>query len=381
MRGKLQPYDYVIVKGKKLYFGYTTGASAAAAARGAALMLKKQVKIAEVSMKLYSGHKLTVPLDNIMLEKDQVSCAVVKDGGDDPDITTGLKIYAAVRFKDKPGISLRGGKGVGIVLEPGLQLKIGEPAINPVPRKMIREAVKGIFPEDTGLTIEISVPGGKEVAKRTLNPRLGIKDGISILGTTGVVVPMSEDAFKDSIVLELKKLKNENKGKVVLVPGNYGREMAMNKFAIAHNDIIEMSNYVGYVLEHAVDLGFRDILIVGHLGKLIKVAGGIFNTHSRVADGRNEIMAGIAAYHGVSQSVILDIFAAKTTEKMVDDLYKIDKKDIFPWIAERVVRRIKEYLRKEENEVNIEVLLYSFHQGVIGTSKGFDNLLSYFISN
>jgi len=166
-----------------------------------------------------------------------------------------------------------------------------------------------------------------------------------------------------------------------LAPGNYGKEMAMSKFAIPHNDIIEMSNYVGYVLEHAVDLGFRDILIVGHLGKLIKVAGGIFNTHSRVADGRNEIMAGIAAYHGVSQSVILDIFKAKTTEKMVDDLYKIVRKDIFPWIAERVVQRIKEYLRKEKNEVNIEVLLYTFHQGVIGTSKGFDNLLSYFISS
>jgi len=335
--------EFVTVNGKKLRKGYTTGSCAAAAAKAAAQMLLSGTEVKRVSIDTPAGVRLTLPVSDAELTGDAARCSVVKDGGDDPDVTNGLKIFAQVRLVDKPGIRVRAGEGIGTVTLPGLKVKPGNPAINPVPMAMILKEAGEVLPEGKGFDILLSVPGGEEAAKRTFNPRLGIKGGISILGTTGIVTPMSEEAWKESLALELSILAARERDTAVLVFGNIGEGFALSTLGIPQEYVVKISNFAGYMLDKAAEYGFKNVLMAGHIGKLVKVAAGIFNTHSRVADARMEILSSYAALEGAPAEVVSAIYGCTTADAAAAIIEEKGLSGVFNRIAENVSKRCMEY--------------------------------------
>ncbi len=297
--------------------GFTTGTCSAVAAKAAArLLFTKKIQNTE-EIVLPKGEKVTIPLYNSVCEENKAVCCVKKYSGDDPDVTNGILIYVSVVLTTKPEIKITGGVGVGKVTKAGLEQPIGEAAINKVPRLMIKNAVEEIFSlygYEGGGEVTISVPEGVEIAQKTFNPRLGIEGGISILGTTGIIEPMSSQAIIDTIKTEMKfKIANEGKN-IILTPGNYGLDFIKNTLNIDLSSAVKISNFVGESLDTAQELGFEHILLIGHIGKLVKIAGGIMNTHSRTADCRMEIITANAVYENVDSNVLKDIMAAPTTD-------------------------------------------------------------------
>ncbi len=358
--------EYVLVKGKRLRCGYTTGTCAAIAARSAVWMLGHQMKKDKGTITLPQGKEVTLPLVDVKYTEKEAIAGVVKDGGDDPDVTTGLTVYAKVRWSDNPGIQLLGGVGVGRVTKKGLQIPVGEPAINPVPRQMIKDAIKPLLLKDKGVEVEIFVPGGEEVAKKTFNPQLGIIGGISILGTTGIVSPMSEEAYRTSLALKVQQLRGNKETFGVLTPGNYGEKVATEQYGINSKYLIKTSNFIGYILEASAEAGLKRVLLIGHLGKLVKVSGGIFHTHSHIADARQEIMASYAARFGGSQELIEKIFDASTTDAIVELLDQEDLSQIYPWMTERIAQRCEKYVH---GKLEVGVVLFTFDKGVLAESE------------
>ncbi len=283
---------------KLLRCGYTTGTCAALAASGAAGLLLSGEKPDSLRLVTPKGIPVEVKPDQCELQGETAFCSVRKDGGDDPDSTNGLLITACVR-KSESGIQIEGGEGVGRVTRPGLDQPVGEAAINSGPRSMIRAAAAAVcekYGYPGGLRITISVPQGTEAAKKTFNPQLGIEGGISILGTSGIVEPMSEQALLDTIALEIRQKGCRQKERLILIPGNYGMDY-LQKSAGLPGAVpqVKCSNYIGSAIDIAAAEGFREILLVGHVGKLVKLAGGIMNTHSKTADGRRELFCAHAA--------------------------------------------------------------------------------------
>ncbi|MCR4772402.1 MAG: cobalt-precorrin-5B (C(1))-methyltransferase CbiD [Oscillospiraceae bacterium] len=282
--------------------GYTTGSCAAAAAKAAAFMLLTGRRVERIGIVTPKGVALDLPLRDTVFGDGYVSCAVEKDGGDDPDVTTGALIYARVALSGAPGIVIDGGEGVGRVTKPGLDQPVGAAAINSVPRKMIRENVEEVCrlaDHPGGLSVTIYVPGGDKIAERTFNPRLGIIGGISILGTSGIVEPMSEQALIDTIHVELRQRRALGAEYILLTPGNYGADYLSGSMGVDRALPIRVSNFIGDSLSFCAELGFRGILLVGHVGKLVKLAGGILNTHSKYGDRRMEILCRLAKQAGV----------------------------------------------------------------------------------
>ena len=339
--------DFVVIGGKQYKKGYTTGSCAAAAAKTAASMLLSGQALCAVEIDTPSGKRLVLDVNDIQIEKDYARCSIIKDGGDDPDVTTGLKVFAEARYADTPGVAVTTGEGIGLVTLPGLKVPVGKPAINPVPMRMILKEVGEVLPLGKGIEISLSVPGGREVAERTYNPRLGIVGGISILGTTGIVVPMSEEAWKDSLALDLSILAAKGSKKAVFIFGNYGEAFVTGKLPLNSELIIRISNFAGYMLDKAVEYGFEQLLVAGHPGKLIKVAAGIFNTHSRVADARLEIMAAYAALEGAPQSVTGSIYQCRTTEAAMDIINANGLQGVYKRIVGNAAKRCTEYTYKK----------------------------------
>lgn len=328
---------------RDLRSGVTTGASAAAAARAAALLLFCGEEHREVNIINPMGLTIRVPVKKVMYTGGGARGIVVKDGGDDPDVTNGLDIIADIKSIPE-GFSIKGGEGVGTVTMPGLPVPVGDAAINPVPLAMIREAVSGLLPPSGGVEITISVPGGLEASMRTLNQRLGITGGISILGTTGIVRPMSEDALKDSLVPFIKKAAALGFRRVVLTPGGIGLRQAVDMYGFSPECVIEMSNYVGFMLEKCVDESMESVILWGHIGKVGKVAGGIFNTHSRVADGRREILASYAALCGAKKELITEILNINTMEGVLKLIGDSGLSGVFDLLAERSSLRAAQHV-------------------------------------
>lgn len=313
-----KPADFTVKSGKALRYGYTTGSCAAAAAKAAAIMLIEKHAIKDVVLTLPNGKELSLPVEDAELMEDEARCCMVKDAGDDPDVTHGIKIYAAVR-RTEAGIGIDGGAGVGRVTASGLACGIGEAAINPGPRRMIRQAldeVKRDHGYEGGFAVEISVPQGPEIAKRTFNERLGIVGGISILGTTGMVEPMSESSIIETIKLELSVRKAKGHKVLLVAPGNYGLDFLKSEFGFDIDRAVKCSNYIGETLDHALYLGFERLLLVGHIGKLVKLGAGVMNTHSKIADCRNEVFAAHGALAGADRGTVQQIMAAKTTQEI-----------------------------------------------------------------
>lgn len=339
---------YIDVGGKRLRRGYTTGTCAAAAAAAAAYMALHGCVLASVRVQLPGTGRADDPAElelplaegTRLLADGGALAAVTKDGGDDPDITTGLNIWAEVRLNDSGEITVQGGRGIGRVTLPGLKVPVGEAAINPVPRAMIRRNVQAVLPPGRGAQITISAPGGEELARRTFNPRLGIEGGLSILGSTGIVNPMSEEALKESLRLELRVLAAKGWQTVLFAFGNYGLQFLREK-NIDEQQVVKISNYLGFMLDEARQLGIRRIIIIGHIGKLVKVSAGIFNTHSRTADARMEIITAYAALAGAEPSLLPRLYQCKTTSAAASLLEAAD-----PALAGAVYRQIAENTAK-----------------------------------
>ncbi|MDQ2086943.1 cobalt-precorrin-5B (C(1))-methyltransferase CbiD [Herbivorax sp. ANBcel31] len=346
---------YHTVNRKKHKKGFTTGACVAAAAKASVMMLYNRNKIFKVTIDTPSGLNLTLPISDISLFEQSAECAVTKDGGDDPDVTTGLKIFAKVRINSNNNISINAGEGVGIVTLPGLKIPVGKPAINPVPMEMIKKEVREVLPDGMGADIVVRIPGGEEIAKKTYNPKLGIRGGISILGTKGIVEPMSQEAWKEALSLEIDVAAAKGIKELYFTFGNHGRDFVKDEFGIGDEYIITMSNFVGFMLDKALENNIKKVVVVGHMGKLIKVSAGIFNTHSSVADARMEILVAYAALEGAPKDLTHRIYECKTTDAAADiiDRYGITK--VYEKIAENTVRRCSQHVF---NKIEISAVLF-----------------------
>lgn len=367
---------YILKNNKKLHYGYTTGTCAAAASKAAAEMLLSGHKVQEVELMTPKGIPLCLGIEEISMEKEKVSCAVRKDGGDDPDATHGILIFSSVKKIPEKRIVIDGGIGVGRVTKKGLEQGVGNAAINRVPREMITNEVKEICEAagyEGGISVEISVPEGEEIAKKTFNPKLGIEGGISILGTSGIVIPMSEEALIASIRVEMEMKKANGAQYLLITPGNYGADFCRSEMKLNLDNAMKCSNYVGETIDMAVSLGIKGILFVAHLGKFIKVAGGIMNTHSRCADSRAEIMASNAIRAGVSLETAKKLLDTVTTDEAVSILNKTGQTEA---VMKKVTEKIRFYLQNRANGmIETEAVIFSNEHGFLGKTEGADRLL------
>ncbi len=357
----------------KLRSGFTTGSCAAAAAKAAAWMLLTGAEKKNITIITPKGAAFDAKILDIQRKEESVSCAVRKDGGDDPDVTTGALIYAEVSLTDEEGVSIDGGEGVGRVTRPGLDQPVGAAAINSVPRSMIRHEVAEAAETcgyAGGLRVVISVPGGEEIAARTFNPRLGIEGGISIIGTSGVVEPMSEQAILDTIKVELRQKRAEGAETAFVSPGNYGLDFMRETYGMDLDRSVKCSNFIGLTVDMVRELGFKGMLLTGHAGKLVKLAGGIMNTHSREGDCRMELIAAAMAREGAGTELILSILDSVTTEDAFTRLAEAD-----PELSERTAKRLMDsmlgHLRHRAGEgLAIECIMYTKTNGLIAASSG-----------
>lgn len=368
--------DYYVVRNqKKLRFGYTTGSCAAGAARGAAELLLGEDEIGEAELMTPKGILLHLELLDIKRDENAASCAVRKDAGDDPDTTNGILVYAKVekfqiRSDMEDRIVIDGGTGVGRVTKPGLSQKIGEAAINPVPRAMILQAVEEIadrYHYEGGLKVTISVPEGEKIARKTFNPRLGIVGGISILGTSGIVEPMSEKALIDSIRVEMSQHAAMGEQYMLVTPGNYGADYLREHMALPFEKNIKCSNYVGETIDMAVDMGVKGILFISHIGKFVKVAAGIMNTHSHSADARMEVLCANAIRAGGDLACARSILQCNTTDEA---LRVLDENHILRETMKEITDRIQFYLdHRSYQQILLGAVIFSNEYGYLGQTE------------
>ena len=373
----MQPLEeYINVGTKRMRCGYTTGTCAAAASRAAAELLLRGEVVPAVTVSTPAGIDVVVEVEEHEAGDGWAQCAVQKDSGDDPDVTNGALVYARVEFCDEPGGHVDGGVGVGRVTREGLDQPVGAAAINSTPRKMIREQLEQALAEsgdeERGLLAVISIPAGVELAAKTFNPRLGIEGGISVLGTSGVVRPMSEDALISSIELEMRTLRARGVEDLLVVPGNYGRDFACGQLNLNMDQAVSCSNYFGATIDAAAVLGFGRMLIVGHIGKMAKVAGGIMNTHSRVADCRVEVLAAHAALAGAPRDVVQQVMDAATTDAALDVLIACGMKEAA--MASLMERLADKLGHRAGGALQIEAIVFSNVHGVLGKTPGADAL-------
>ncbi|MBP2635105.1 MAG: cbiD [Firmicutes bacterium] len=328
---------------KPMRKGITTGTCAAAAAK-AAIMAWLGQELAAVEVVSPQGVTLVVPIAESHATAAGGKGWVIKDAGDDPDITNGVKIAVEVIITEQPEIIIKAGEGVGTVTKPGLAVEVGQPAVNPGPRTMITRAVADCLPAGKGAVVTVSVPGGEALAARTLNPVLGIVGGISIIGTTGIVEPMSEEAFKNSLVPQISVVQALGYDEIVFAPGKIGQDIAINRYGLPAAAVIQTSNFIGHMLENAVKYGMKRVLLFGHLGKIVKVSAGIFHTHNRMADARLETLAAYAALGGAPQAAIEEILSATTTEAAMPIIEHYQLHGVYQLLAERASARAARYV-------------------------------------
>ena len=388
--------DVVVSQGKLMRRGYTTGSCAAAASKAAAVMLLSGEETDTIKLDTPKGITLTLDVLDILRGPGFARCAIRKDSGDDPDDTNGTLIYATVsslhagipeeelvmqprtasveQLDDR--VEIWGGIGVGKVTKPGLSCKVGGPAINPVPRKMITREVLAAMKQygcDETLRVVISIPDGPAIAPKTFNPRLGIEGGISVLGTSGIVEPMSDRALIDTMYTEMDSRKANGYKDLLVFFGNYGADFTRDEMKIDISTAVTCSNFVGELLDYAVLQGFESVLIIGHSGKLIKLAQGVMNTHSKYADCRSEFLALQAMFHGASPAVGKEIYQALTTDEMT----KILKREgLFEAVMEEAARKIDFYMQKRvHGKLKTGAILFSNVYGILGETAGAEELL------
>ena len=369
--------SFITKNGKKMRRGYTTGSCAAAAAGAAALMLLENRELPTMYLKTPAGMELTLPVLDIVRTQGSVSCAVQKDSGDDPDVTNGIAIYANVeKTEGERRILIDGGCGIGRVTKPGLDQPVGNAAINSTPRRMIESILQGICEDcgySGGLKVTVFAPQGEEIAKKTFNSRLGITGGISILGTTGIVEPMSDAAVIETIRAELSVRAAEGKQTVLFTPGNYGSSFVQKALALPPEIAVISSNYIGDAFSLAEEAGFRAALLAGHIGKVVKLSAGMFNTHSSMGDCRAEIFASHAGALGADAASVQAIMQSATTDEMLRILEKVHLKE---GVMQRILERIDLQLeRKTGDKLQAGVITFSNIYGILGSTRDADTIL------
>ena len=378
--------EYVYIDGKKYRRGYTTGSCATGAAKAATYMLLTKKKINIINIDTPKGIPLTLNVENINLSNDYVECSIEKDGGDDIDATHTMHIHARAELVDKKSedIIVCGGEGIGVVTKRGLSVEVGKAAINPTPMKMINSELRKIIgdePSDTigngkALKITIFAPKGQEIAKKTFNPRLGIVGGISIIGTTGIVEPMSDEGWKKSLSIELQMKREQGLDKIILVPGNHGEQFIREQLNLDMKYVIRTSNFIGYMLKEAQRMGYKKILMAGHIGKFIKLSAGIFNTHSKVADARSEILISNLAMMKAPYEFLEQINKCLTAEEAVEIIDNSEYTDFYNIVSNKCKFKVDEYLVDEDIEV--EIMMFSMDKTLLGKSDNADSLVEVF---
>ena len=377
--------SFVLYDHKKLRMGYTTGSCAAAAAKAGTRTLLTGVETEEIVLDTPKGIRLHLPVEDIHIQRDEsgipvkVCCAVRKDGGDDIDATNGALIYAEVSCTGEAGVTIDGGEGVGRVTKPGLDQPVGNAAINHVPREMITKGVLEVCREQGytgGISVIIRIPEGQRIAEKTFNPRLGIVGGISVLGTSGIVMPMSEKALIDTIRVEMK-MRRENGGEyLVITPGNFGERFASEMPDLVRTHEMKCSNFVGETLDMAVDLGVKGILFISHIGKFIKVSGGIMNTHSHEADCRAELMAAAVLRAGGSADLAREVLSTNTTEDALKILKQEGGDGLFDAAMKRITERIGFYLdARVQGRIETGAVIFSNVFGMLGKTENVPDLV------
>lgn len=371
--------QFVYKNHKKLRYGYTTGSCAAAASKAAAAMLLSGKEISYVELHTPKGIDLRLEVLDISREDNAVSCAIQKDGGDDPDVTNGILIYAKVSREpaDEAQIIIDGGIGVGRVTKPGLEQPVGAAAINKVPRQMIRENLEAVCEQyhyHGKLSVVISIPSGVELAAKTFNPRLGIVGGISVLGTSGIVEPMSEQALIDTIRVEMRQKLANGMEYLLVVPGNYGIDfLDQYGHGLQLEDAVKCSNFVGEALDAAVEFGAKGVLLVGHIGKFVKLAGGIMNTHSHNADARMELLTVHAALLGAPVELLQKMMECVTTD---DALKYLKEADLMEPVMDRIMEKMEFYVnQRAQHQLELGVITFSNVFGILGQTKNVPDLV------
>ena len=366
---------------KRLRGGYTTGACVAAGAKAAALYMQDSLTADVVEITALDGTRLMIPIKKIeKLAEDSLApvirAEVVKDAGDDPDITNGTSVFVTLTLarseddlKAVPGVSVRqenilfeAGEGIGHATKPGLSLSVGEPAINPGPRQLVHNSLLEAFGSPRPCRVRIDIPAGRELAKKTLNPVLGIEGGISIIGTTGVLRPMSEEAFKESLVPQIKVARAAGFDTQIFVPGKIGERIAAS-WGLPEAGMVQTSNFIGYMLEAAAEIGLKRILLFGHIGKLAKVAAGVFHTHNRVGDARLEVLAAYSGAMGMPGEGIERILGAVTTEEALPVIAEYGLERVYERIAARASYRAERLIF---NKVQVGTVLVTLQGELLG---------------
>lgn len=415
--------EFVYIDGKKYRRGYTTGSCATAASKAAVYTFLTKEKIDTVNIDTPKGIYLSIKVVSSEIGENYALCAVEKDGGDDIDATNGIKVFAKASFeyedeldksecdienldKKKEEVfsfgnekfSVFAGNGIGIITKKGLSVNPGRPAINPVPQKMIKREVESVIGgyknfekfnidklhekdklniknnRKKTIKITIFIPEGEEVSKKTFNPRLGIVGGISVIGTSGIVEPMSDDGWKKSLSVELNMKKELGMNNIILVPGNHGESFISEKIG-ENNFTVRTSNFIGYMLMEAKRMGFKKVLLAGHIGKFIKLSAGIFNTHSKVADARTEILIANLALMGADTKLLKKIDSCLTTEEAIDIINENGFSEVYNIICEKCRKRAELYV---DDEIEIGVYIFKMDKTLLGKSKNADEILNSF---
>jgi cobalt-precorrin-5B (C1)-methyltransferase len=357
----------VVKVAKFLKYGITTGATAAAAAKAATIAVLKE-PVDRVVIPTPIGLRFEVPVKSSRkIDKDTAEAIAIKDAGQDIDVTDKMEITATVKLTDDGKIVIKSGVGIGTVTKLGLQVPIGEGAINPVPRSMITEAVKEVLPVGKGLEILISAPEGANIAKKTMNSKLGIKGGVSILGTTGVVKPLSIEACRRSLVPQIDVAIARGYKRIFLVPGNIGERIAKQQFGAPEDAIVQTGDFVGYMFDKAVEKNVKEIIVLGHSGKLVKLAANLFNTHHKIGDARNEVVASYAGAAGADTKTINELLVANTTDEATEILRQANLLEkTYDRIATRVSQRVSD---RVDNKIKISVVIVALDGRVLGMDE------------
>ena len=352
--------EYVYRGAEKLRCGYTTGSCAAAAAKAAAEMIFTGHEVTGVKLMTPKGIMLDLDVVDAEMKDGSASCAIVKDSGDDPDITNGIRVYSRVRLIPE-GTVILGGEGVGVVTKAGLDRPVGDAAINTVPRRMISGAVAEIaekYGYSGGFEVTVSIPQGVELAKKTFNPRMGIEGGISVIGTSGIVEPMSNTAVIETIRAEANIRRAAGQRNMLLTIGNYSEDFVQRELPFSLERSVTCSNFIGDSIDIGMELGFESILIVGHIGKLVKLGAGIMNTHSSWADGRMDVLVTCGVLAGADTDTLKRLPDCVTADAAMDIL---EEGGYLEKTADILSRRMDSYLRaRVKDSIPIAALAFSY---------------------
>ncbi|MBQ6170045.1 MAG: cobalamin biosynthesis protein CbiD [Ruminococcus sp.] len=352
--------EYVYRGAEKLRCGYTTGSCAAAAAKAAAEMIFTGHEVTGVKLMTPKGIMLDLDVVDAELKDGSASCAIVKDSGDDPDITNGIRVYSRVRLIPE-GTVILGGEGVGVVTKAGLDRPVGDAAINTVPRRMISGAVAEIaekYGYSGGFEVTVSIPQGVELAKKTFNPRMGIEGGISVIGTSGIVEPMSNTAVIETIRAEANIRRAAGQRNMLLTIGNYSEDFVQRELPFSLERSVTCSNFIGDAIDIGMELGFESILIVGHIGKLVKLGAGIMNTHSSWADGRMDVLVTCGVLAGADTDTLKRLPDCVTADAAMDIL---EEGGYLEKTADILSQRMDSYLRaRVKDSIPIAALAFSY---------------------